>query len=109
VVLWIHSVNLKQPLWPELEVAAKKMLRKFSVSWTKLFTKITWMLVGYLIWMNLPFRLSKNGVGSVGVTTAEVFGGKRLTQAVLSGRGVCRVGKKKMSARNLHFFYFIYF
>jgi hypothetical protein len=51
----------------------------------------------------------KNEVGSVGVTTAEVFGGKRLTQAVLSGRGVCRVGKKEMSARNLHFFYFIYF
>jgi hypothetical protein len=51
----------------------------------------------------------KNGVGRVGVTTAEVFDGKRLTQAVLSGRGVCRVGKKEMSARNLHLFYFIYF
>jgi hypothetical protein len=37
--------------------------------------------------------LKKIGVGSVGVTTAEVFGGKRLTQAVLSGLGVCRVGK----------------
>jgi hypothetical protein len=53
--------------------------------------------------------IKKIGVGSVGVTTAKVFGGKRLTQAVLSGRGVCRVGKKEMSARNLHFFYFIYF
>jgi hypothetical protein len=51
----------------------------------------------------------KIGVGSVGVTTAEVFGGKGLTQAVLSGRGVCRVGRKEMSARNLHFFYSIYF
>jgi hypothetical protein len=53
--------------------------------------------------------LEKIGVGSVGVTTSEVFGGKRLTQAVLSGRGVCRVGKKEMSARKLHLFYFIYF
>jgi hypothetical protein len=26
----------------------------------KTITKITWMLVGYLIWMNLPFRLSNN-------------------------------------------------
>jgi hypothetical protein len=58
---------------------------------------------------NIVGQFKKIGVGSVGVTTAEVFGGKRLTQAVLSGRGVCRVGKKEMSARNLHFFYFIYF
>ena len=51
----------------------------------------------------------KIGVGSVGVTTAEVFGGKLLTHAVLSWRGVFRVGKKEMSATNVHFFYFIYF
>jgi hypothetical protein len=57
----------------------------------------------------MPPKILKIGVGSVGVTTAEAFGGKRLTQAVLSVRGVCRVGKKEMSARNLHLFYFIYF
>jgi hypothetical protein len=61
------------------------------------------------MYLCVSYDTLKIGVGSVGVTTAEVFGGKRLTQAVLSGRGVCRVGKKEMSARNLHFFYFIYF
>jgi hypothetical protein len=37
----------------------------------------------------IPQKETKNiGVSSVGVTTAEVFGGKRLTQLVLSGWGV---------------------
>jgi hypothetical protein len=42
------------------------MLRNLSLSWTKLFKKIIWMLVGYLIWMKLLFPLSKNhkSVGS---------------------------------------------
>jgi hypothetical protein len=37
------------------------------------------------------------------------FLAENLTLAVLSGRGVYRVGKKEMSARDLHFIPFIYF
>lgn len=44
----------------ELEVSAKKKLLNFSVSWTKFFVKITWMLVGYLMWMKLPFHCPKH-------------------------------------------------
>jgi hypothetical protein len=34
------------------------------------------------------YRFKKIGVDSVGVATAEVSGGKRLTQAVLTGPGI---------------------
>jgi hypothetical protein len=43
-----------------------------------------------MYWRRLQMKwdYKRNRVGSVGVTTAEIFGGKRLTQAVLSGRAV---------------------
>jgi hypothetical protein len=46
-------------------------------------------LFEFIFFMWSKQRLTvKIGVGNVGVPTAEIFGGKSLTQAVLSGRGV---------------------
>ena len=92
VTLKYHSASLKQPLWPELEVSAKKMLRNFSLSWPELFKKIIWMLVGYLIWMKLPFPLSKTmkvldrkGKHQVGAMTSA----ERGTTTTWCSRDVC--------------------
>jgi hypothetical protein len=76
------------------------MIKRWSVESTVSYTRVC---------TSLKICTKKIGVGSVGVTTAEVFGGKRLTRVMLSGRSVFWVDKKYMSATNFRVFYFIYF